>query len=142
MEEVEVTPNVNQGIRRCVAKYAFNYLALVCGSEFVRGRDFDVVRQFIRHGGVSPYPLVVASSWPILYDDRPSARQTGGHLLTLSWTGSLSDLVGEVSVTYRVSLCRQFSAGIWRPIRSAIHYDLESKIVTPLVGFSKYLVPS
>ncbi len=35
--EVEVMSNVNQGIRRCVAKYAFNYLALMCGSEFVRG---------------------------------------------------------------------------------------------------------
>jgi hypothetical protein len=144
--EIEVTLTVNQGIRRCIAKYAFNYLALVCGSEFARGRDFDIVRQFVRYGGRPRYPLVVASSRPILYDDRASARQTDGHLLTLSWAGSLSDLVGEVSlfnsITYRVSLCRQFSGRLWRPIRSGVHYDLERKIVKPLIGFSKNLVPS
>jgi len=48
--EVDVTFTINQGIRRCIAKYVFNYLALVAGSEFVRERDFDVVRDYIRHG--------------------------------------------------------------------------------------------
>ena len=143
--EVEVTITVNRGIRRCIAKYAFNYLALVRGNEFVMARDFDAVRRFVRYGGVPPYPLVVPSSRPILHNDRPSARQTYGHLLTLSWTGSLSDLLGQVSlfnsITYRVSLCRQFS-GLWVPIRSGLHYDLERKIVEPLMGFSKELVPS
>lgn len=67
--EVEVTLTVNQGIRRCIAKYAFNHLALVCGSEFVRGADFDIIRQYVRYGGAPPYPLVVASSRPILYDE-------------------------------------------------------------------------
>jgi hypothetical protein len=143
--EVEVTFTLNKGIRRCIAKYAFNYLAFVCGSEFVRGSDFDVIREFIRYGGVRPHPLVIASSRPILYDDRPAARQTDGHLLTLSWAESLSDLVGEVSlfnrITYHVSLCRHFSGRLWRPIRSGVHYDLERNIVTPLIGFSKDLAP-
>src|SRR5579864_1436713 len=143
--EVEVTLTVNQGIRRCIAKYAFNYLALVCGSEFVRGPDFDITRRFIRYGGVPPYPLVVPSSKPILYDDRPSARRTDGHLLTLSWTASL-DLVGQVSlfnhITYHVLLCRRYGGLLWRPVRRGIHYDLDRKIVKPLMGFSKDLVPS
>ena len=144
--EVEVTLRVNQGIRRCVAKYAFNYLASVCGREFVLGADFDVVRQFIRYGNVPPYPLVVAGSEPILFDDRPTIRQTNGHLLTLGWGKSLGDLVGEVSifnsVTYRVSLCRDFSGNVWIPIRSGVHYDIGRKIVMPLIGFPKDLVPA
>ena len=144
--EVEVSLRVNQGIRRCVAKYAFNYLASVCGRDFVLGADFDVVRQFIRYGGVPPYPLVVAGSKPILHDDRPTARQTNGHLLTLGWAESLRDLVGEVSlfnsVTYRVSLCRQFSGTLWIPIRSGVHYDIERKIVKSLIGYSKDLMPA
>ena len=143
--EVEVTLTINRGIRRCIAKYAFNYLAVVCGSEFVLGGDFDVIRRFIRYGAEAPYPLVVAGSKPILYDDRPPARQTGGHLLTVSWASSLNDLVGEVSlfnrIAYRVSLCRQFSGELWRPIRSGVHYDLERKMVKPLLGFSRNLVP-
>ena len=143
--EVDVTLSINRGIRRCIAKYSFNYLAHVCVSAFVCKRDFDVIRQFIRYGDAPPYPLVVAGSKPILHDDRPSARQTGGHLLTLNWTESLRDLVGQVSIfnslTYSVSLCRQFSDGIWRPIRSGIHYDLGKNLVRPLAGFSKDLIP-
>ena len=45
-------------------------------------------------------------------------------------------------ITYRVSLCRQFSGVLWRPIRSGVHYDIERKIVKPLLGFSKDLVPT
>ena len=141
--EVEVTFIVNKGIRRCIAKYAFNHLAFVCGSLFVRGADFDVVRRFVRYGDEPPYPLFVQSHRQILYDDRPACRQTNGHLLALSWTGF--DLVSEVSlfnyITYGVSLCRRFSGLIWRPIRNGIHYDVEKMIATPLVGFSKVLAP-
>jgi len=141
--EVDVTFRINRGIRRCIAKYAFNYLAFVCGSEFAREADFDTIRRFIRYGEQPDYPLVVAGSTPILYDDRPSERQTDGHLITLSWAESLCDLVSEVSlfnsITYRVSICRQFSGKLWRPIRSGHHYDLATRAVTPLVGFSKLL---
>jgi hypothetical protein len=144
--EVEVIFTLNQCILRCIAKCAFNYLAFVCGSEFVRWPDFDVVRQFVRYGRVPPYPLVVPRFTPILHADRPSARQTDGHLLTLSWTESLTDIVGQVSlfnsITYNVSLCRQFSGPIWRQVRSGVHFDLEKMIVKPLRGFPKYLMPS
>jgi len=142
---VEITFTINQGIRRCVAKYAFNHLVLACGAEFVLGPDFDMIRRFIRHGGPTPYPTVVETFRPILHDDLPSARQTNGHLLTLSWAPSGFDLVGQVSlfnyITYEVSLCRHYSGALWRPIRSGLYYDVERKIVRPLRGVSTALIP-
>jgi hypothetical protein len=108
------------------------------------GADFDVIRRFIRYSEHPGYPLVVEESRPILYDDRPSERQTNGHLVTVSWAESLGDLVGEVSlfnsITYRVSLCRHFSGRVWRPIRSGHHYNLQPMRVEPLVGVSKNLL--
>ncbi len=140
--EVSVTARINHGVRRCITKYALNYLTFVCGETFVRSPDFDAARRFVRYGELPNYPLVATSSTPILFDDQPNARQTDGHLLTVSWTGSLADIVAGVSifnrVTYHVSLCRQFS-GIWRPIRSGVHYSLRSRSVTPLKGWPKDL---
>src|SRR3989442_2773904 len=143
--EVEVAFTVNQGIRRCIAKYVFNYLAFVSGLEFVTGPDFDISRQFVRYGGSPPYPVVVESFSPILHDDLPSKRQSNGHLLTLNWAPSRRDLVGRISLfnylTYSVSLCRGFSGSLWRPIRSGVHFDIERKTVQPLVPISKELMP-
>jgi len=46
--EVELTITVNKGIRRCVAKYAFNYLVYECGVPFGLRADFDHIRRFVR----------------------------------------------------------------------------------------------
>jgi len=140
---VEVAFTINQGIRRCIAKYAFNYLAYVCGSEFVLSADFDVARRFVRFATAPPYQIVSPSFTPILRGDQPSVRQTDGHLLTISWDNSLLDIEAQVSlfncITYRVLLCREFRSGLWRPIRSGHHYDIHDKIVRPLAGFPKSL---
>jgi hypothetical protein len=141
---VEVTFTINKGIRRCVAKYAFNYMAYVCGTEFAAGTDFDVLRRFIRLGEAPPDPLLVVPSYaPILFDDKPSKRQTDGHLLTLNWDHTPLNLIGQVSLfnhlTYRVTLCQKFGHPLWRPIRSGHHYDLAAKTVKPLIGFSRDL---
>ena len=101
------------------------------------------MRQFVRFGTVPSYPLVDVSLTPILQDDQQALRQTDGHLLTLSWDKSFLDLIGQVSLfnqlTYRVSLCRQFGHALWRPIRSGHHYDLATKKIKPLFGFSREL---
>jgi hypothetical protein len=119
---VEVTFTTNKGIRRCMAKYALNYLAFVCGPAFALGNDFDVIRDFIRHGNLPDYDLVVERFGPILRDDSPQRRQTSGHLLTVNWAASGLDLVGQVSlfnsVTYAVSLARNFKGAVWQPVRS------------------------
>jgi len=36
---------------RIVAKTAFNYLASICGQEFILNKDFDKIRNYILHGG-------------------------------------------------------------------------------------------
>ena len=124
---VEVTITIDQLIRRCIAEYSFNYLALELGSDFVLSKDFEVIRNFIRHGVEPPYPIVVPSFAPILHRDSPELRQTDGHLLTLSWNSV--DLLGNVSLfnylSYTVLLSRGF-CGVWRPIRCGIHFTLES----------------
>jgi hypothetical protein len=147
---VEVAFTINRGIRRCMAKYAFNYLAFVCdltfcNHTFVLERDFDLVRRFIRYGEMPSYPVVVANFGPILRDDSPTRRQTGGHLLTLDWSASGLDLVGQVSVfnsiTYVVSLARHYSGVVWRPIRSGLHFDIRKRVVRPLTPVSEVLIP-
>ena len=134
----------NKGIRRCVAKYAFNYMAHVCGAAFAAGRDFDSIRRFIRFGEYPPDPpRVVPTYEPILFDDKVEERQTDGHLLTLSWDRALLNLIAQVSLfnylTYRVTLCEHFGHGLWRPIRSGHHYNLAGSSAKPLIGLSRDL---
>jgi len=142
--EVEVTFTINKGIRRCMAKYAFNFLALVSGAAFVLERDFDAIRRFIRYGEMPAYNLVRERFGPILRDDSATRRQTSGHLLTVNWAVSGIDLVGQVSlfnsVTYAVSLTRHYS-GVWRPVRSGLHFNLRDRKVQPLQAVSALLLP-
>ena len=141
---VQVTFTINKGIRRCIAKYSFNFLAFVCGSDFVLAKDFDVVRRFIRYGDAAAYPIVAETVQPILRDDSSNRRQTSGHLLTVSWAGSGLHLVGQVSlfnsITYSVSLARHYSA-LWRPIRSGLHFNIPGKTIQPLIPSSALLLP-
>lgn len=142
---VEVTFTVNKGIRRCMAKYAFNFLTLVCGPAFVLQTDFDEIRRFIRFGDTPAYPLVSETVRPILRDDSISRRQTSGHLLTVNWAASGVDLVGQVSlfnsITYSVSLARQYAGHIWRPIRRGLHFNIREKTVQPLFPVSPLVLP-
>jgi len=142
--EVEVTFTINKGIRRCMAKYAFNFLALVSGTPFVLERDFDAIRRFIRYGETPGYELVRERLGPILRDDWETRRQTSGHLLTVNWAASGVDLVGQVSlfnsVTYAVSLTRHYG-GIWRPVRRWLHFNLHDRKVQPLQAVSGLLLP-
>jgi hypothetical protein len=143
--EVEVTFTINKGIRRCMAKYAFNFLAFVGGPAFVLESDFDAIRRFIRHGDTPGYELVRERFGPILKDDSATRRQTSGHLITVNWGASGVDLVGQVSlfnsVTYSVSLSRNYSGALWRPLRSGVHFNLRDRTVQPLLPVSPLLVP-
>jgi hypothetical protein len=140
---VEVTFTINKGIRRCMAKYAFNFLAFTRGADFLLAKDFDALRGFIRYGEDAGYPLVVEALEPILQDDTARKRQTAGHLLTVNWTASQRDLVGQVSlfnaVTYRVSLARSFR-GIWRPVTAGLHFHLRTRTIESLTAIPSALL--
>jgi hypothetical protein len=142
--DVEISFIVNKCIRRCMAKYVFNFLAEIGGVTFVLERDFDPIRRFIRYGETPNYDLVLERYGPILHDDSATHRQTSGHLLTVGWAASGVDLVGQVSLfnslTYSVSLTRQYR-GIWRPVRGGLHFDRQDRRVHMLQAVSRRLIP-
>ena len=136
---VYVRTKIDPVVKRCIAKYAFNYLAYVMGREFALLPDFDATRAYIRHDVFPGYPVVLADDVPILRTDTRVRRQTNGHLLTLNWTRDRRHIVAQVSlfnhIRYRVTLARGFS-GLWRPICSGHHFDLEKHQVSSLVATS------
>ena len=137
--EVEVQTKIDQIVKRCVAKIAFNYLTYTSGAAFVHGDNFNVVRSFIREGQVPDYLLVRVTDDPILSDDQRHYRQTDGHLVTVNWTPEKQHVIAQVSlfnrITYHVSLARGFS-GFWREIRSGHLFDIGSRSISGLVGTS------
>jgi hypothetical protein len=118
----EVAFTINQNLRRCIAKYAINYLACVCNSRFALAAEFDSVREFARFGTPPQQPLIRPHFNPILADDEQTERQTDGHLIVISWDDTFNILTCQVSlfnyVTYDVVLCRELKSRVWRPIRS------------------------
>jgi hypothetical protein len=132
---------IDSTIFRALAKIAFNYLVFVAGREFVLSRDFNEIRDFIRNGRRDRREFFVVNSAPILYEDQKYGIQTTqGHLMTVGWQGA--DLICKISLfnfkTYIVRLCHNFS-GIWRPIRSGHHFDIETKTVSELFAAIKIL---
>ena len=141
--DVEIHFRIDRAIRRCVAKYAFNYLAWVAGPCFAQESDFDSLRRFVRYGDM-PQQTPVTELWkPILHDDQPSFRQTNGHLITLEWRGGARDLVCEVGLfnylTYQVTLATAFR-GMWLPLRSGHLFDIERHEILRLVGVPSTLM--
>jgi hypothetical protein len=142
---VEVQTLIDQHIRRCIAKIAYNYLAFVqankFGLELARNfmirHEFSTIRAFIRDGRDASYPLVIVDPNPILADDTLTARQTNGHIVTVNWTSDNTNIVAQASLfnrlRYRVSLARSFT-GIIRPIRSGHLFDIEQLKIKRLVG--------
>jgi hypothetical protein len=136
---VEISTTMDSLVFRCVAKIAFNYLAYVQSREFVLQDNFSAIREFIRYGRDPPDPVIVVDSRPMLTDDSVTRRQTNGHLVTVNWAQDQMSIVAQFSLfnhaRYRVSLAHGLS-GVWRPIRSGHHFDIERRSVSPLVGTS------
>lgn len=137
--EFFINTKIDPVIKRCTAKIVFNYLAYTAGRDFVLHEDFNVTRDYIRFGKSPGFPLVDANDTPILANDSRTLRQTEGHLITVNWTADKRRIVGRLSlfnrVTYRITLARYFS-GLWRPIRSGHHFDLETRKIGELSATS------
>jgi hypothetical protein len=120
-----------------VGKIAFNYLAWRMGPDFVRGRSFNPIREYIRYGTDAGYPLVNVLDRPILFEDTMASRQTVGHLVTATWTPDNQHIVGQVSlfnaITYGVILARDY-AGVWLPVVSGHHFGHQTGTISRLVG--------
>jgi hypothetical protein len=138
----EVKGTIDKIIFRGIAKIAFNYLAYIEGEDFTLKVDFNDIRRFIRYGEeVTVFRHVIIQNKPILYDEqRLGIQETIGHIVTLSWNPSKTILVSHVTlfnkIIYKITLCKSFS-GVYRPIKSGHHFNIESKNVTKLLAFPK-----
>jgi hypothetical protein len=142
--ETEIT--LDRAIMRGFCKIAFNYLTFVAGAKFVLSSDFDEIRRFVLKDQGESLRFFAVNLPPILHDDqrleKVGKKVTEGHLIIVDWRGS--KVVSKISLfntlTFGIFLCREFK-GIWRPIKSGHHFDLETKQVTKLISVSKALLP-
>jgi len=141
---IQIAAQVDATIFRAVAKIAFNYVAYIHGASFVLRSDFDDLRSYIRYGTHSALTQFVRPfNTPILADDHIHLRQTNGHLITFDWNHLQTGLVAQVSMfnttTYHVLFCSDYS-GIWHnDMRTGHHFDLTSRIISPLISASSVI---
>jgi len=130
---------------RGFCKIAFNYLAYVAGIGFILSPEFNPIRNFIRRGEGESDRFFEVNLPPILREDQQlekfGAKATEGHLIIVEWHGR--DVVSKVSLfntsTFGILLCKDFQ-GIWRPIKSGHHFDVEKREVTRLKSFPRDLM--
>lgn len=143
---VETDVILDKTIMRGYCKIAFNYLAYVVGNSFVLQSDFNDIRRFIRNGEGESGKFLDVNLPPILYEDqwlkKIGAKVTQGHLATVDWQGN--KIISKVSLfniyTFGIRLCQDFK-GIWRPIKSGHHFDVEKNKVTKLLSSPLVLIP-
>jgi len=135
--EVELTITVNKGIRRCVAKFAFNYLVYECGVPFGLRTDFDPIRRFIRYGEIGEEQLVVENARPALTNWMTDGHLVEEHVVAFAWVPPNGlDLVGQITLfnfmSYNVMLARGYG-GLVRPAPKGLRYDIRTRRVRPLI---------
>ncbi len=134
--KVKVKTQIDTVILRCMAKIAFNYLAKTAGDDFVRKRDFNSIRSYIRYGTAPNYDFLRISSPSMVAYDTLVYSQTNGHLVTVNWSPDDRDIVSKVSPfnhrTYIFRLAMSFS-GLWRPIKSGHHFNIERRTVETII---------
>lgn len=142
---VETDVIADRVIFRAFSKIAFNYATYVTGNNFIHLNDFDRIRKFIRYDEGKSEQYFAINTRPILYNDQKlekfGIKTTEGHLITVEWKNR--SLISKVSLfntnTYFIKLCHNFN-GIWRPIKSGHHFDIESKQVRKLFSINKKLL--
>lgn len=139
---IEGSIRIDRAIYRGFAKIAFNYLAYVAGKDFALLDDFDGIRNFIRYDMGDSNDYFGVNEPPILYHERIfNIKETSGHIIIIGWHDM--NIISKVSIfnisTYQVKLCNNFN-GVWRPLKSGHHFDVNSKEVDKLVAISRQLV--
>jgi hypothetical protein len=131
----QVESTIDSTIQRAVAKIAFNYLTHWEGAEFVRQSTFDTVRDFVRHGRRSSYPLVHVTNAAILHDERDSPERRLGHIITLNWATDGESIVAQLALfntlKYSVSLARSFG-GERRDIDRGSFFNIADRQIVAL----------
>lgn len=108
-----MTVTMDQKLGRAMAKIAFNYLAFMCGGEFVLRPDFDPIRNFIRNNVPPPFSCIIAQGMQE-NADRGGFINDPSHFLLLCLQDRGSIVYGRVSLfsghTYHVALCKFYSS--------------------------------
>jgi hypothetical protein len=126
----------SEQIQRCIAKIAFNYLAMVRGAEFVLHPDFDDIRAYIRYGTNSRVKAVRPLKGSFLLEERHGQVVTRGHILRVDWSADKQSVVAQIALfntmKYTVVLCNSYS-GIWtQNLAQGHHFDLDNHRIEPL----------
>jgi hypothetical protein len=136
---------IDKTIMRSICKIAFNYLASQTGNSFILSESFNPLRFFIRYGEGDPNQYFLVNQSPILREDqiikKYNAKITRGHLIIVEWMEN--KLFSKISLfneyTYGINMCADYK-GIWIPIRTGHHFDMDTKEVTKLLAISKKLL--
>lgn len=108
----EVTGTIDQIIYRAIAKIAFNYFVYWAGSDIVMDASFNPIREYIRYGKKTTFPVVLILEKAILGDEPVEGKRRLGHLLTIDWSKNKLSLVSQVSLfnlmTYSVLIAKDF----------------------------------
>ena len=114
---VKVKFIVDDIIIRGIAKIGFNYMTKMCGAAFTLKEDFNIIRQFIRYGKLSPElrETFQPSNQPLLANDDFNHRRLG-HILLLEWDITRSHVLARVSpfnsVVWTIIMAKNFSAHV------------------------------
>jgi hypothetical protein len=98
--EVQMDFNVDTTARRAVAKIVFNYARKMLGADVVRRPEFDMIRDFIRHG-TEPRQLVSVHDQSFLVGPNESTSQT--HAIGIEWFAQNRTLVGMLTFFHRIT---------------------------------------
>ncbi len=105
---LEVTNNVNDTVRRAMAKIAFNYLSYWNAAEILLHNVFDPVRSYVLNGTKPQIPLVRFNDTPILADEPRQGYVREGHIVTVDWNDYHDAILSKLSLfnnlTYTVLL--------------------------------------
>ena len=143
---VVIKARIDRTIARGMAKIAFNYLAHVISKDFVVGRDFNKIRNFIRYNDGNFDDLFRIEKKPILKKEIEQRRWIlDGHLIVVNWYKD--DLVCKLSIfnriiqmTYVIQLSNRYS-GIWIPICTGHYFDVLSNKISRLYKIERLIIP-
>lgn len=106
----EIKSIMDQTIKRCIAKIAFNYLAYHNCKEFLLESFFDPIRNYILKGGNGVFVRNV--NYSLLHDEKNTPSRRVGHIITLDKKNDGSILAHVTlynQITYAINLTSSFN---------------------------------
>lgn len=131
---------------RLFAKIAFNYLTYILNRDYQKSiifrEEFDLFREYVRYGKDISNEKIWMDKNPLLFYDTPTYVQTEGHIIVVKRTGN--QILGKFRpfnwITYNFVLCSDLK-GLYWPLHSAHHFDIESKECSEIKIISRKFLP-